>query len=36
MQNWIGSVAPYIKGLTSSLLTVGFEGFYQAANCHAN
>ena len=36
IQNWIGSVAPYVRGLTNSLVTVGEEGYYQASNCHAN
>ena len=35
-QSWTEDVAPYVKNLTRSLLTVGQEGFYQAANCHAN
>ena len=36
LQSWIGNVAPYVRGLTNSLLTVGSEGFYQASNCQAN
>ncbi|KAK9814964.1 hypothetical protein WJX73_003441 [Symbiochloris irregularis] len=36
LQSWTEEVAPYVKNLTRSLLTIGQEGFYQAANCHAN
>ena len=36
IQNWIGSVAPFVRGLTNSLVTVGEEGYYQESNCHAN
>ena len=35
-QAWIANVAPYVKGLTSSLLTVGEEGYFQASNCQSN
>ena len=36
LQSWIGEVAPYVKTLTKSLVTIGQEGFYQADNCHAD
>lgn len=36
VQSWITEVAPFVKSLTSSLVTVGQEGFYGADNCHAN
>ena len=35
MQSWIANVAPYVKSLTNSLVTVGQEGFFQASNCQA-
>lgn len=35
-QSWIANVAPYVKSLTSSLVTVGEEGYWQASNCVSN
>lgn len=36
IQNWIADVAPFVRGLTKSLVTVGEDGFFQATNCQAD
>ncbi|MCJ1422622.1 hypothetical protein MMC29_000502 [Sticta canariensis] len=36
IQSWITEVAPFVKSLTKSLVTVGQDGFWQASNCHAD
>lgn len=36
LQGWITEVAPFVKTLTKSMVTIGQEGFYGAGNCHAD
>jgi mannan endo-1,4-beta-mannosidase len=33
IQNWVATVAPYVKSRVKQLVTVGEDGFLQASNC---